>query len=189
MSLERSVKELLERGDVGKASEEVIRGLGPRVLRYLRSVLRDEDQAADAFSLFAESVWQGLAKFRGDSALLTWALWIARNVALDLRRNPWNRDRQRLSTGAASALADSIRTRTHARWAQREEDLAVLRKGLSTEEQSLLVLRMDQRLSWAQIADVLSRDGTVVQPATVMKRFERLKARLGKMARRRGLLP
>ncbi|HVP68454.1 MAG TPA: sigma-70 family RNA polymerase sigma factor [Anaeromyxobacteraceae bacterium] len=188
MSTDGRVAELLAQGDVAGASTEAIRGLGPRVLRYFRSVLRDEDEAADAFSQFAENVWKGLADYRGDSALLTWAFRIARNVAANTRRSPWLRGRQRLSTGAASALAESMRTRTLGRSVREGDALRKLREALSIDDQSLLALRIDQELSWAEVADILSKDGRPVQPAALMKRFERLKQRLGTMARKQGLL-
>jgi RNA polymerase sigma-70 factor (ECF subfamily) len=57
----------------------------------------------------------------------------------------------------------------------------------STEDQSLLALRIDQGLSWAEIAEITSEEGQVIQTATLMKRFERLKARLADMARAQGL--
>ena len=63
-----------------------------------------------------------------------------------------------------------------------------LRESLDVEEISLLTLRIDQKLSWAEIADVTATDGERTEPAALMKRFERLKARLAKMAKDQGLL-
>jgi len=181
------VQELLIRGDVAGASTEALRDLGPGVLRYLRSVLQDEELAADAFSQFAENLWRGLPTFRGDASLRTWAFRIAWNVAASAQRDPWCRNRADLSAGMASGLADEIRTKTAVRRAREDEALDRLRQALTREEQSLLALRLDQGLSWAEIADVVSVDGERVQPATLMKRYERLKERMREMARREGL--
>jgi len=63
-----------------------------------------------------------------------------------------------------------------------------LRAGLTPEEQSLLALRVDQGLEWAEVAAVLAGEGQAPSPAALMKRFERLRERLGKLARERGLL-
>jgi RNA polymerase sigma-70 factor (ECF subfamily) len=63
-----------------------------------------------------------------------------------------------------------------------------LRESLDVEEVSLLALRIDQKLSWAEIADVAAADGQPVEAAALMKRFERLKARLAKMAKDQGLI-
>jgi RNA polymerase sigma-70 factor (ECF subfamily) len=71
---------------------------------------------------------------------------------------------------------------------RQRQALEKLRQSLSTEEQSLLVLRIDQGLPWNEIAEVLVLDGKQVEPATLMKRFERLKERLARLAREQGLV-
>ncbi len=186
--LEARVRTLLAAGDRSAAATAAIEELGPAVLRYLRSFLRDEDDAADAFSTFAENVWKGLPTFRANASIRTWAYRIAWNAAVNLKAEAWNRHRRRLATGAASALAESIRTKSFVRVARQQDALDRLRGALSTEEQSLLALRVDQGFSWAEIAEVLSSDGEPVQPATLMKRFERLKDRIAALARSEGLV-
>ena len=186
--LEARVRTLLAAGDTSAAATAAIGELGPGVLRYLRSFLRDEDDAADAFSIFAENVWKGLSSFRADASIRTWAYRIAWNAALNLKQEAWNRHRRRLATGAASVLAESIRTKSYVRVARQQDALDRLRGSLSIEEQSLLALRVDQGFSWADIAEVLSSSGEPVQPATLMKRFERLKARIAELARNEGLV-
>jgi RNA polymerase sigma-70 factor (ECF subfamily) len=47
---------------------------------------------------------------------------------------------------------------------------------------------VDQGLSWDEVAGVLAEGGAPARPDALMKRFERLKDRLGKMARDRGLV-
>jgi RNA polymerase sigma-70 factor, ECF subfamily len=56
------------------------------------------------------------------------------------------------------------------------------------EDRSLLVLRVDQALSWNDIAEVLCAAGKPIEPGTLMKRFERLKERLARMAKDQGLV-
>jgi RNA polymerase sigma-70 factor (ECF subfamily) len=188
MDVEERIRERLEAGDPRAAATEAIRGLGPQVLRYLRSMLRDEDAARDAFSQFAENLWKGIASFRGQSSARAWALRLAWNAALDLRRDAWRRRGRRFATGEASALAESIRTKTAVRVERQREALAELRASLSAEDRSLLLLRVDQQLSWEEVAEVLAEEGKPARPDALMKRFERLKERLGKMARDRGLV-
>jgi RNA polymerase sigma-70 factor (ECF subfamily) len=188
VTLDTAVLTLVETGDLRGAATEAIRGLGPQVLRYLHSVLRDEDAAADAFSQFAENLWNGLPTFQKQSSLRTWAYRIAWNAALNLRNEAWNRRGRPFATGELSLLADEIRTRTVVRRARQEDALENLRRSLTVEEQSLLALRIDQALSWAEVAEVMAAEGQPVQPATLMKRFERLKTRLAEMAREQGLV-
>jgi len=188
VDLEERIAELRAGGDLAGAATEAIRGLGPAVLRYLRSLLRDEDDATEAFSQFAENLWRGLPAFRGDSAFRTWAYRLAWNAALDMRDGAWRKRGRRLRTQEASALADEVRTKTAVVVERQRRALDRLRESLSVEDQSLLVLRVDQGLPWNEIAEVLAEEGRPVAPAALMKRFERLKERLARLARDQGLL-
>jgi len=188
VDLEERVRALVAAGDVSAAAEEAIRGLGPDVLRYLRALLRDEDDAADAFSHVAEALWKGLPSFRGESSLRTWTLRVAVHAAMSIRDEAWRRHVRRLATTEISALADEVRASSLLSADRRQSAVERLRQALSPDDQSLLVLRVDQRLSWTEIADVLSGEGRVVTAATLAKRFERLKRRLARMAEREGLV-
>lgn len=168
---------------------QAIRTLGPPVLRYLRAILRDEDDANDAFSAWAESVWRGLPRFRGESSLRTWGFRLAYRAALGVRDRPWRRRERRLATSEASRLAETLRTSTGLRRERQRRVLHELRRQLTMEDQSLVQLRVDEGLSWGAIAEVLARHGAAPDPATVAKRFERLKARLATLLRREGLTP
>ena len=188
MDLESRIRERLDAGDPRAAATDAIRGLGPPVLRYLRAMLRDEDVAADAFSMFAERLWKGIASFRGESSFRTWAFRLAWNATQDLRDDPWRRRGRRFEPGEASALADSIRTRSVVRTERQRRALEELRASLSAEDRSLLLLRVDQGLSWEEVAQVLADAGAPARPDALMKRYERVKERLGKLARERGLV-
>lgn len=181
------IRALLARDRLGDAATRLLQQLGPGVLRYLRATLRNEADVAEAFSQFAENVWKGLGTFRFDCTLRSWAYRVARNVAADLRRHPWQR-RRRLATTEAHAIAEQVRTRTHERVALRRRWLDDLVRSLPEREQSLLFLRIDRSLPWAEIAAILSPAGRPLDPPTVMKRYERLTVRLEKMARGAGLL-
>ncbi len=188
VAVEARVQALLHRGDVRTAAAEAIRGLGPDILRYLRAVLRDEADAADAFSLFAEGVWKGLGGFRGESSMRTWALRLAVHAAGKVRNEAWKRRVRRFATGEASAIADSVLTTSRVRAEVYSDGLEKLRQSLSPQDQSLLVLRIDQRLSWTEVAEVLSGSGAPATVNTLCKRFERIKRRLALMAKQEGLL-
>jgi len=188
VDLERRVRALVAAGDTAAAAEVAIRGLGPDVLRYLRALLRDEADAADAFSHVAEALWKGLPAFRGDSSLRTWTMRVAVHAAMSIRNEAWRRRVRRLATTEISALADEVRTSSFVSADRRQSAVERLRQALSPEDRSLLVLRVDQRLSWAEIADVLSGEGRTVTASTLAKRFERLKRRLARMAEREGLV-
>ena len=187
VTLDQRVRELLAAGDPAGAASEALQELGPLTLRYLRSLLQDEDDAADAFSQFAENLWKGLPSFRFGASLRTWAYRIAWNAARNLRHEAYRRHGRRFASGEASAIADEIRTKTTERVARQKDALDQLRRALSVEDQSLLALRIDQELSWTEIAEVFSEEGQPIHSAALMKRFERLKSRLAELARTKGL--
>jgi RNA polymerase sigma-70 factor (ECF subfamily) len=181
--LDGRVRDLVARGDVGAAATEALRALSPAVRRYLRSVLRDEDDAADAHSEWSERLCRGLAGFRWSCALRTWAFRIAANVARNAREEAWRRRRRRLSGLATSVLRAQAWTLSPYVHERHRLLLERLRARVTASEQSLLNLRLDQGLSWNEIAQILE-----VEPAALMKRFERLKGRLRRTARDEGLI-
>ncbi len=185
---EQAIRRAIEAGDPRGAATEAIRTYGPQILRYLRSVMNDEDEAREAFSQFAENLWRGIPDFRGSAPVRIWAYRIAWNVACDMRKQPWLLRRARLSTGEASRIADTIATSSHERHEVRRRALAELREELSPEDRALAALRIDQEFSWEECAQALSVDGRIVKANTLTKRFERIKERLGRAAKKKGLL-
>ena len=187
MPIEERLQALLAAGQASEAVAEGLREVGPVTLRYLRSLLHDEDEAADAFSVFAENFWRGLPGFRFGSSLRTWSYRIAWNAAQNLRNAAWKRHGRRFASGEASAIAEEIRTRSAEGVSRQRSALDRIRDSLPDEDRSLLALRIDQGLSWAEIAEILSEEGRPVQANTVTKRFERLKSRLAELADQHGL--
>jgi RNA polymerase sigma-70 factor (ECF subfamily) len=103
-------------------------------------------------------------------------------------REGWRRLGRHLETEDAERLAEEVRTRSAVRLERQSTALTALRDALDLDEQTLLTLRLDERLAWDEIAQIMSSDGEPVDAATMRKRFERLKAKLGELARRQGLI-
>jgi RNA polymerase sigma-70 factor (ECF subfamily) len=183
--LDRRIAELLAAGGHRQAATEAIRGHGPALLRYLRGLLGDEGEAAEAFASFAERLWKGIGDFRGESTIRTWAFRLAWSAAADLRKEAWRTRVRRLETNEADAVPADQGTRSWLRAERLRLSLAELRATLTLEEQSLLQLRIDQGLSWAECAEVLAAEGGEVRAEALMKRFERIKAKLGRLVRGR----
>lgn len=177
----------LRAGDLPGAATVAIRELGPAVARYLRGMLRADADAADAFSDWAESLWSGIGSFEGRSSFSAWAFRLAFNSALALTDRAHRKRERRLATGEASVLAQEVRT-TAFTFERRRRRLDELRAELAPDDQTLLLLRVDQQLPWDDVAGVLSTPAAPVDAAAIRKRFERLKERLRKLARDRGLL-
>lgn len=185
-ALEERIRALLAAGDARAAAVEAVTGYGPEILRYLRGLLGNEADAQEAFSASAERLWQALPGFRGEASMRTWAFRLAWSAASDLRKDAWRARGRRLETSEAAALATDGRTKSHLRVEAQRSALEVLRGALSLEEQCLLQLRVDRGLSWAECAEVLRREGRAARPEALMKRYQRIKDRLGQLSRERG---
>ena len=149
-ALEAQIRDELSRGELQGAATAAIRGYGPEILGLLFTVLHDEDDANEVFAQFSEALWKGIAHFKGESSLRTWAYRIAWRAAVHHRSAPHKRRVRRLGTAEQEALAQEVRSRT-APFCQTEAHdlLHQARAQLSPEEQAILVLRVDRRLSWA----------------------------------------
>ncbi len=187
--LEPRILALLDAGDLPGAATEELRGYGPQILGYLNAVLRNEDDAHDVFSQFAEDLWKGLGGFRRESSVRTWSFRLAWHAASRWARDPYRKRGRPMLTGEASRIAQEVRS-TMSTFAPggRADKLSKLRESLEPEEQTLLILRVDKGMAWEDVALVLHSDGAPASPAALRKRFERLKEKLGKLAREQGLI-
>jgi RNA polymerase sigma-70 factor (ECF subfamily) len=187
--LDPRILSLLDAGDLSGAATEALRGYGPQVLGYLTAVLRDDDDAHDVFSQFAEDLWRGLPGFRRECAVRTWAFRLAWHAAARYARDPYRKRHRPILTTEASKIAEEVRS-TMSTYAPggRADKLMKLRESLDSEEQTLLILRVDKAMPWEDVAEVLRADGEPASPAALRKRFERLKEKLGRLAREQGLI-
>jgi RNA polymerase sigma-70 factor (ECF subfamily) len=189
MSVDAQVVALIAERDYRGAAEAVMREYGPGIRGLLLTIFRrNPDAGEEAFSLFAENLWRHIATFRGESSVRTWIYCMARNAAVSVTREGWRKLSRRLHTVDAEALAEEIRTKSGVRLERQSSALLALRDSLDLDEQTLLTLRLDERLPWDEIALIMSSDGVPIDAAAVRKRFERLKIKLGELARAQGLI-
>ena len=102
-----------------------------------------------------------------------------RLVALDDAREVFERAEQ-IRTATVQFLRTEIK-----------DGLRQLRDELAPEDHELLILRIDRKMAWRDIAIALDEEGdrTVDQRAAVLrKRYERLKTQLRAVAAERGLV-
>ncbi len=184
MTLDERVRDLLESGDPDGAATEALRELGPAILGWLRAV-HGTDDGDEVFADFAERLWKGLPAHRVEGTLRAWAYRIAWNASHSHRDDAWRKRRRPLPTSAASQLAATVSRASGV--ARDDARLARLRTLLPPEDHALLVLRLDRDMAWDEIAEVLSRPDAPVKAPALRKRYERLKERLGRLARDEGL--
>jgi len=191
---DEQVRELCGRGEYDQATTLALRQLGPSIFRYLVARAGDEDLAAQAFAAFAENLWQGMATFSGRSSLRAWAFAVARNTFGQALRDRWRERRgtEVLSTTLAGRVAKEVRTETLAYLrTETKERFADLRKTLTSEEQTLLVLRVNERMSWNEIARIQLDDADAEsvkrEAAKLRKQFQLLRDKLRTLAQEHGL--
>lgn len=193
--VEQEIRELCERGDTGGAVERALQGYGMEIMRLMASVLHNPELAKDAFSIFCESLLKGLPSFRWESSFRTWAYRLARNACYQLVHAPAARETPVSASGIPEA---ALRQRSDTRPWQRtsvKERFRQLRESLDPDDRMLLLLRVDQRLPWTEVARVMwdsdeeATSAAITRKATALRQqFQRVKAHLRQMAIEQGLL-
>ena len=197
--LERDLRSLCERGDFAGAATAAIRGFGPEIYGFLVGFHHTEQDAAEVFSIVTERLWRGLPGFDWACSFRTWAYTIARNASSTHHEDAQRRAREHVplsEVSEVSRLAEQVRTETatHLR-TETKSRVAALREGLTADERLLLSLRVDRELDWNDLvrvlhdgAEPLDDDAIRRESAKMRQRFQALKAKLGELARREGLL-
>jgi RNA polymerase sigma-70 factor (ECF subfamily) len=167
--------------------------------RRLISRLRDREAASEVFSQFTEDLWRGLDGFRWQCSARVWSYTLAMHAAShyvrDARRRR-GRDVPLSRAGPLSEIEQKIRSRTQtAARTDVKSRGAQLRESLPTDEQTLLILRINRKLAWKEIAQVMAYQGRVVADAALekeavrlRKRYQLTKDKLRRMALEQGLI-
>jgi len=197
--LEQRIRAHCESGDKKRAATALLEGYGRELLGFLIAHLRDRDAAGEVFSQFTEDLWRGLDGFRWQCSARVWSYTLVRHAASrhikDLHRR---RGRQVSLTraGPLSEIEQKIRTATlSAARTEARSRVAQLRDSLPPDDQTLLLLRINRKLGWKEIAQVMVYEGKVVSDAMVekeavrlRKRYQLAKDRLRRMAQEQGLV-
>jgi RNA polymerase sigma-70 factor (ECF subfamily) len=130
-------------------------------------------------------MWEGLPRFRWQCTLRTWAYALAHRAIAHTRRTQARRRHEVELSPAVQEVAHRVRTETLPFLRTQVKDrLARLRERLDPDDQTLLIMRFNRRLSWSEVARVMlgpeepEPEAIGRAAATLRKRFERLKADL-----------
>jgi RNA polymerase sigma-70 factor (ECF subfamily) len=197
--VEQSVRAAFAAPDLDLAATRAFQAYGPEILSFLMVRLRSPSDAEEAFSMFAEDLWKGLAGFEFRCSVRGFMYTLARNAANRWATSPHNRRERNLSVTGHGSLAQLIeRSRTATAVHRRSEvkdRVRALRDALPEQDQLLLLLHVDRGLPWREIAlvlhegsAVLDDEGLARESARLRKRFERVKAELRELAVKAGLL-
>jgi RNA polymerase sigma-70 factor (ECF subfamily) len=197
--IERAIRERWDARDYEAAATVLLRGYGREILAFLVSRLREPGLAGDVFSQFTEDLWRGLPAFAWRSTARVWAYTLARH-ALSRQLKVVQRERRRRVplSGAPgqSKVEKQVRTETlRVLKTEVRDRMAELRQRLTSDDQMLLLLRVNRSLDWRDIAQVMLGEGEPIEAvqldresARLRKRFQLIKQQLRKMAEEEGLL-
>jgi RNA polymerase sigma-70 factor (ECF subfamily) len=179
--LEERIRAALEAGDKKGAATALLEGYGSELLGFLIAHLRDRDAGTEVFSQFTEKLWGSLDAFQRQCSARVWAYMLARHAASDYVRDV-RRRRARLvplsRAGPLSEIEQRVRTATLAALrTETKSRMVKLRERLPPDDQALLILRVNRRLEWKEIAQVLGHAGEDAGDATIAKEAGRLRKR------------
>jgi RNA polymerase sigma-70 factor (ECF subfamily) len=185
-------------GNKKKAATLLLEGYGREILGFLISRLCDRTAAEEVFSRFTEDLWRGLDGFRWRCTARVWAYTLARHAASHYIREARRRRARDLPisrAGPLSEIEERLRTETLASARTgASSQVARLRERLPADEQTLLILRINRKLAWTEIAQVMLHEGEVVEDSVLeresvrlRKRYQSAKEKLRKMALDAGL--
>lgn len=192
---EAQVRDLVAAGDLPRAATVAIELYGGEIASFLHAIARDDDLAAEAYATTCEDLWKGLPGFRWGASLRTWLYALARNALYRLRRAPRRRERGHVPLDLAKDVfdrAEQIRSATvEFLRTEFKDEVRRLRDALDPDDHELLILRIDRKMSWREVAQAMPGDADEPvdrRAAVLRKRFERAKTLLRSLAAERGLL-
>ena len=188
--LEAEIRRLCDSGDKASATACAVRGYGSEIFGFLVAFHHNTFDAEEVWSRVTERVWKGLERFAWESSFRTWIYAIARNTSIRYRREQKRRaDRQVPLSANASQVPEQVRSATASFLrTENRSRFAALRDALSEDDRMLLVLRVDKKLAWNDLATVM-HDGEepldaptlARESARLRKRFQLVKERLLEM--------
>jgi RNA polymerase sigma-70 factor (ECF subfamily) len=181
--LDEQIRSLLAAGDIGEATTIALRTLGPEILGFLSVALGNNDDADEVFATLSERLWRSLNGFEGRCSLRTWTYVLARRELGRFRRGELRHVNGRVPISQFQDVLEEVRkTRSTV---HRRDQLSVLRDKLPVEDRTLLVLRVDRKLAWDEIAlafaenpEEFSEPERKRETARLRKRYQLVKQRL-----------
>lgn len=189
-----------KQGDLRGTASLLLEAYGAELRGYLSARLARSDSIADeVFSDFLEDFWRGLPEFQWRCSARGWCYILLRNAATRFHRAPHNRPgRQIPLTGSLDDAQFMERLRTQTREYEKTEvkdRFQALRERLPADDQDLLILRINRKLAWREVALVLlgsdapdDEEMVRLKAQALRRRLVETTRKLRKMAEDSGLL-
>jgi DNA-directed RNA polymerase specialized sigma24 family protein len=138
---DQAVRDSLSRGDLRQAVGMTIDRYGPELFGFLVGVLGQLEASETAYAHATLQIASELAEFRWRCSLRAWTYWIARRELADRRRRGGTRQSPSVKS------PDPVTTESN-----RPVGVSLLRRSLREEDRELLILCVDRRLDWRELA-------------------------------------
>lgn len=196
---ETAIQEALSRRDFEAVVTLALSAHGQALTAFVQTRVPSSNDAEEVMAEVTAALWAVLPRLELHTSLRGYLFQMARHgvhrhLARDVRRG-----RQSVSVEDVDSAVlgpDPLRTGTppYLRTANKDR-IAMLRASLSQEEQTVLQLRVDQGLSFREIAQAMAPDGETLDGAAITrdaarwrKRYQLTKDRLRALATEAGLL-
>lgn len=189
-AVEERVRAALARMDRARALDEALTGFGAEIFGFMTAVTEEPRAARAAYASFEGLVSEHLATFTWGGALRTWMYRLARVV---LRRSRETSPASFATNPSDGAVAPPPFGEQPYRRTDSRSMADALRRALRPEDREILILRVDRRFSWRQLAitqigeDATTRD-TEREAARLRKRFQVVRQQLTRRAIRHGII-
>jgi RNA polymerase sigma-70 factor, ECF subfamily len=195
---EQAIREAFDAGDMERAATRTLGAYGREIFGFLAARVPTHSDADEIFSMFTENLWAGLPKFGWRCSMRTWCYVLAHNARYQYTTAPHRRAGRNVALscpGVLSQLADDFRTTTRPYLQTEVKDgFRKLRDQLDEEEQLLLLLRVDRKLSFREIAITVLGDADCEaavlarEEARLRQAFARMRSNFRRLAENAGLL-
>ncbi len=199
-NIEKRTKEAFQAADYKTATSIFLHHYRNDIYTFLLGRLSyNETDAEDVLSEFQEDFCKGLPGFRWRCTLRSWAYRLAWNAACRFLKDPYRKPERHLPLSQQSRIAQtSAGQRSETKKYLRTETkswLCRIRKQLTDDEQALLVLRVNKKMSWRELAMIMSDGGETLDEtdinrtsARLRQRFTKVKTKIKELARDDGML-
>lgn len=161
----------------GGLYSDVIRLYQQRIYLYCYRLLNNKEEAEDAVQDILIKAYQHIGQYKPQADFTSWLYKIAYHHCLNLLR------RQKFQQQVRRLLRQEVTAKSAEQTAQSRlfsEPVAAALAKLGVEERNLLILRIYEDKSFAEISEILG-----VSTATVRKRYERTRDKLKKALERK----
>jgi RNA polymerase sigma-70 factor (ECF subfamily) len=203
-SIEKQIKEACQAADYKTAASVFLQHYRNDIYNFLLGRLYNDTDAADVLSEFQENFLRGLPGFQWRCTLRSWAYRLARNAACRYVNDPHRKPERNLPLSQHIRFAEPIarprsETEKYRRTEIKNRMRKIIREQLSDDEQMLFTLRVNRKLSWRELAVIMSDEDVTLDKTEIdrwstllRQRFTKLKAKLEvklkELARDDGLL-